>query len=302
MRGSNRNETQTMNKCICGQAMIASPYSEKFNVLNCVCGSKNFVPSSNAHLNNFEYDGTDAKYGTEAYLSGSVFRWAHFQISDYIKKQRQGKPCRTLEVGCFNGAFVKKLMTEGVDAFGVDLNQTSILTGAAKWSLSERLFYDNNEAIKYGPFDYVILIDVLEHLEDPYSAMHQFIEYLSANGEIIVSGPVSERFFLDKSDFPPHHLWRFSRVALDKLGHRLGLFTIELLVQYDFPLFLRNFVGRLRNGFFKREYRGEAFSVTDEQIPTLIRITMKIIGAITNPVLKFLKIPYCASIQIYKKI
>ncbi len=288
--------------CLCGQPMhLRRRFSEHFDTLNCQCGTQMFVTAEGAEKISFNYDGSDEKYGSAAYLQGEVFRWAHDQIAQLLSKAAQRGPCKTLEVGCFNGFFVNRLVKAGVDAHGTDLNAVAVGAGQAKWQLANRLTTRLEDALAAGPYDFILLIDCLEHIEDPSAFMELLKAHLADGGTIIVSGPVQERFFYDKSDFPPHHIWRFSRVALKSAGARFGMKSEEYAVQYDTALFLRNMIGRLKHGFFTKEYQGEAASIADNQIPSIILTAGRIAGAIGNPVLRALNKPYCSSVQLFTK-
>ncbi len=288
--------------CLCG-AQLPPPrrYSANFLVSQCGCGAQRFLPDVEGRVGRFVYDGSDEKYGSVSYLRGAPLRWAHMRIAELFNgREGSGRP-RTLEIGCFNGFFVHSLREAGVDAFGTDLNSAAVETGRELWNLGARITDDFEESLTFGPFDAIIMIDCLEHLEDPYSMLEKIKENLSEGGKIIVAGPIKERFFFDKSDYPPHHIWRFSRDTLARAGTRLKMDSTEFDVQYDFALFLRNLVGKAKNGLFKKEYHGEAATIVDSQIPRAILRLTHMAGRMMDPVLRRMNMPYYASIQIYQR-
>jgi SAM-dependent methyltransferase len=239
----------------------------------------------------------DKKYGDLSYLNSGQMRWSH----EIIMKNLKNTDRRVLEIGCFNGFFVKAMRGFAIDAYGFDLNSKAIAKGRSNYDIQNILFDNLESAYGQGPFDDIIMVDVLEHIDDADGFLKEAIRHLGANGRIVVAGPIADRYFLDKTDFPPHHLWRFSRKGLRLLAEKNGLTPDTWDVQYDFSLFLRNALGRIVNGFSKREYYGEGPSVTDDRVPRVVLLTVDTIRAITTPILTRLDLPYCSAVVVMEK-
>lgn len=285
--------------CVCGNNLEFNPYSVNFNSGLCsVCCSTHFVALSDAQAANFTYDSSDSKYGDPSYLDGGQLRWSH----EVILNRLHGSGRKSLEIGCFNGFFVAQMQFSGIDAYGFDLNSKAIARGRSNYKLQDRLFDDLATAYEKGPFDDIIMIDVLEHMADANSFIDKALLHLGDAGRLIVAGPIADRYFLDKTDFPPHHLWRFTKQGLSLAAERRDLDAENWGVQYDFSLFLRNVLGRLLNGMRKREYFGEGPSFTDDRIPKLVLSSLSFLKRITSPILRFFDLPYCSAVVTMQRI
>jgi 2-polyprenyl-3-methyl-5-hydroxy-6-metoxy-1,4-benzoquinol methylase len=279
-------------KCICNTLLICRPYSANFDQASCSnCGCVRFSAVKDNQVL-FQYDSNDEKYGNEFYLLGSEFRWSH----NVIAKKLSNISGRILEIGCFNGFFVDRLRRDGFDAIGFDLNKAAVSAGRRVYGLGNNLYHDLDDALACGPFDAILMIDVLEHISDAGAFLDELIMALAPGGMVLVAGPTSERPFVDKTDFPPHHLWRFTRRGLLSAGQQRNLESQIVDVEYDAALLLRNVAGRLLNGISKKEYFGEGPSVTNDRIPMIVTFTLDLFRAVFRPILNALGISYCSAV------
>jgi SAM-dependent methyltransferase len=245
--------------CICGSRMSDLPFSKNFYRLKCSrCASSRFVNAS-SQANDFDYNASNDKYSETSYLFGAEFRWSHRTIAEHVQSC-VSKGARILEVGCFNGFFVKTLRDLGYNANGVDLNQSALAVGKTQHGLDGFLYDNMTDALSEGEFDAIICIDVVEHLDDPNAFLNLLKKSLKPHGVIIVAGPVAERRFHDKSDFPPHHRWWFTIDGLKALGERNGLGMRTIETEFDLKLLVRNIVGRVVHGFGEKEFYGNTVS------------------------------------------
>jgi ubiquinone/menaquinone biosynthesis C-methylase UbiE len=99
---------------------------------------------------------------------------------------------RTLDVGCGAGGTSELLKKEFGAKYTVGLEvvekaaeqATERLDQVYKLSAeSKELPFDANE------FDLILFADVLEHLVDPWNALHRFSEFLKPGGHVIISLP-----------------------------------------------------------------------------------------------------------------
>lgn len=74
-----------------------------------------------------------------------------------IQSRFQANNTKTLDVGCFNGFFVKKLLSLGYDAQGIDFNKSAVAFRQKNLGLGSRISTQTiNEMIKQGEsFDLV---------------------------------------------------------------------------------------------------------------------------------------------------
>lgn len=98
---------------------------------------------------------------------------------------------RILDVGCGQGLTGGALRSErGIEVVGVELHPEVAVTAGEH--LNEVLVGDlETMEIPYpdGYFDCILLLDVLEHLNDPWNAITRLVRYLDPDGVIIASIP-----------------------------------------------------------------------------------------------------------------
>lgn len=280
--------------CICGAPLERRAFSANFLALACSqCKSRHFVSRDETAERTYQYDGQNAKYAEQGYLHGKQLRWAHRQL---LRLPWTGR--KVLEIGCFNGFFLDELRRAGADAFGVDVNQRAIDVGQALFGLKGRLFTDLNALGPFGPFDDIVCIDALEHLDSPAAFVQEIADLLADNGRLIVAGPTIERGFHDKSDYPPHHRWWFSRPGLVALLTGSGYVITDTVIQYDGALFFRNLVGKVIHGFSKREFYGDSLPQAPPAVKAALERTYAILSVLGMALFSLLRMPYCSTLII----
>jgi SAM-dependent methyltransferase len=282
----------TRTTCICGKHLQLQPFSTHFDTLVCTaCRTQHFAPAKGAPVREFQYTDTNDKYSERSYLFGQQFRWSHEQL---LSQEWQGR--RVLEIGCFNGFFIAALARKGADVHGFDVNADAVRVGREQFGLDGRIFDNMHDASECGPFDDVICIDVVEHLDQPESFVAEMRQLLKPGGRIIVAGPVVERRFHDKSDYPPHHKWWFSRKGLRDLLNQSGYHVQETHTQHDGLLMLRNALGKWASGKRDREFYGDV-QVAAPDLSGPIRAKLySAASAIGRGVFRSLGIVYCSAI------
>ncbi|KKU91485.1 MAG: Methyltransferase type 12 [Candidatus Jorgensenbacteria bacterium GW2011_GWA1_48_11] len=144
---------------------------------------------------------------------------------------------KLLEVACGPGWFLKMAEKKGYDVYGIDFNGQAVAY-AKTLGLKNVLVGDIGGGFeKLGQkFDFVVLIHILEHVEDPNRLLNQIKEALSDEGVIIIDLPNERRtelkFNLRKRregwDYPPHHLTRWNADSLSNFLATRGFKTIYL--------------------------------------------------------------------------
>jgi SAM-dependent methyltransferase len=83
-----------------------------------------------------------------------------------------------------------------------------------------------------GTFDVIVLLDVIEHLPDPYDTLALCARHLNPGGVIVMTtgdfaSPLARMAGAGwRLMTPPQHLWFFTGESMRRLGARLGL-TVE---------------------------------------------------------------------------
>jgi SAM-dependent methyltransferase len=132
-------------------------------------------------------------HGFAAALSG-VRQGYSGQRPDVLKMFRE-RPRNVLDVGCGAGGLAHgvKLAWEGVRVTGIEADHELAQLARAQIDhvVVGRCDMDSvlAEAAKYGPFDYVVCADLLEHLVDPWSFLCRIRSLLAGQGVLITSIP-----------------------------------------------------------------------------------------------------------------
>ena len=98
-----------------------------------------------------------------------------------------------LDVGCANGVLGEAVKRrQGARVTGVEYDEQ--LATEANERLDRVITGDLNALPGIigqldGPYDCIVLADVLEHIQDPWGCLTAFTEHLAPNGEVIVSLP-----------------------------------------------------------------------------------------------------------------
>lgn len=139
---------------------------------------------------------------------------------------------KVLDVGCSGGYFARELKKKNCRVWGIEIDRKAaeqaekycekVVAGDVKRFASSHLAGGMI-------FDYILFLDVLEHLKDPEKVLKSFIPYLNKKGKIIISVPnvafISIRLALLRGKFnyrnqgilDENHLHFFTKKTLLKL-------------------------------------------------------------------------------------
>jgi SAM-dependent methyltransferase len=179
-----------------------------------------------------------ASYYTEAYFAGDhadgyadylgaepVLRREFARTVDFIRRYRRSG--KLFEVGCAYGFFLQEAKRWFTVA-GVELAED-----AAAYCRRQGLAVTTGSAESIaraagGPFDVIVLLDVIEHLPDPRAAMTAFAQALAPGGVIVLTtgdfGSLAARALGSawRLMTPPQHLWFFTRASIEHLAAGAG--------------------------------------------------------------------------------
>ncbi len=146
-----------------------------------------------------------------------------------VRRWIRGRPRgRALEVGCGAGWMLHALARQGWGAIG--LERTTEQAALAARALGVPVLVGGVERLpELGAFDLIFLFHVLEHLDDPATALRACAAHLKPGGRLIVAVPNYASwqaryarggwFHLDV----PRHLYHFTPAALARLLRGAGL-------------------------------------------------------------------------------
>jgi 2-polyprenyl-3-methyl-5-hydroxy-6-metoxy-1,4-benzoquinol methylase len=138
---------------------------------------------------------------------------------------------RTLEFGCGCGLF-SELVKKELDAecWGVEIEEKYAQIAAEK--LDRVIRSDAGDSIAILPdgyFDCIILNDVLEHLEDPFSLLENLKSKVTSNGVVVLSIP-NVRFWNNLRAFIWRGEWDYEDAGILDSTH-LRFFTHKSLLR-----------------------------------------------------------------------
>ncbi|MHB1650917.1 MAG: glycosyltransferase [Desulfitobacteriaceae bacterium] len=126
------------------------------------------------------------KWGFDASYSGTI-------RNDIIELMDSPKDSfiNVLEIGCACGGTLLKIKHQyrNVELYGIELNENAAeIASHFATVISENI---ETSELRYpeGFFDYIILADVLEHLNDPWTILQKLNKYLKSDGKILASIP-----------------------------------------------------------------------------------------------------------------
>ena len=96
-----------------------------------------------------------------------------------------------MDIGCGNGALTASLAKRGAAVTGLDLSESGIaLARAAHPDVRFEVgsVYDDLHA-RFGAFDRVVALEVIEHLFDPRTFLRRAFEALKPGGRLVLSTP-----------------------------------------------------------------------------------------------------------------
>jgi len=146
-----------------------------------------------------------------------------------------------LEVGCACGATLLKIKEtfKNASLYGIELNEhtaffASLIADVRAQDIENGLDYEEEF------FDYIILGDILEHLNDPWKTVNNFKKYLKSNGKLLVSIPNVMHFsnmrtllngnwtYTDSGILDRTHLRFFTLNELTKMFYQAGYGKMEV--------------------------------------------------------------------------
>lgn len=152
-------------------------------------------------------DVIDQVYSNKAYmekymlgLQVSGYLWEnHRKILGYFRNVLKSTGGHALEIGPGHGQYFAELINQGAfeDYDAIDLSQTSLdmterfvkrFAKPAKY----HLILDDIEKHDFGKsFDFIVMSEVLEHIEHPKAILQKLHELLSENGKLYLNVPIN---------------------------------------------------------------------------------------------------------------
>lgn len=146
--------------------------------------SSSALPSIN---NSFYDELNDRWYGDDSHIIALLRTEAHLKL-DYVRSVCQAnavpEAADVLDVGCGAGFISNKLAEEGYRLTGIDQSASSLRVAERHASKEVRYVQADAMALPFpaASFDVVLLLDVLEHVEDPAAVIAEAVRVLKDGG------------------------------------------------------------------------------------------------------------------------
>lgn len=194
------------------------------------------IISSELYKNDSDYIGDLENSKDYKYL----IQWNHLTAADFLKKYTNINTL--LDIGTFNGFFVKFMRDKGYEAYGTDFNNDAINVGLKNYELSGYLS-TSIEDFGIKKFDCITAFEIIEHLENPKQFLFDISLLLEKDGILAISCPNNNMLWRVPVDYPPHHLSRFSPNSLKILLNQYGFEILSHFEQMSSIDLLRNYIG-----------------------------------------------------------
>lgn len=158
-------------------------------------------------------------------------KWEHQASLKFITQNS-----KVLEIGCGNGAFLRKLKDRGIEAEGLELN-TDAVKKCQKNSLRvyEKTIEDFSQDKKNELYDIVCSYQVLEHIVKPKQFLESAISVLKPGGLLIIAVPNNDSFIKEDIfpilNMPPHHFGLYGKNHLSFWPKMLPIKIISILLE-----------------------------------------------------------------------
>ena len=174
----------------------------------------------------------------------------HFRLLDtWVNLHRPLSHCRVADIGSGFGHWLAFLREKGVSGYGVEPVESGVEFTRSMGIETYQLGVEDMTAPPGGAVDVVTMINVLEHLRDPFAALVGFREnWLKPGGWILIRVPndfndfqVAANELHDLGEWwvaAPRHINYFSHVTLRALLDHAGYETVASTSTFPLEMFL----------------------------------------------------------------
>ncbi len=167
-----------------------------------------------------------------------------------FRQLKPGVNGRVLDVGCGDGSFLESAQAMGWRAVGTDFDPAAVQNARSR-GLDARL---GTLSDVEGPFDFITMCHVIEHLHDPLGELRLCYELLAPGGTIWIETPSVQALGLKRFGLnwrglePPRHLVLFNGLSLKASLAKAGFSRAADVRQANSVLGMWMMSSRIRDG------------------------------------------------------
>ena len=159
-------------------------------------------------------------------------------------------PATVLDAGCAHGSFVALMRQAGYQASGIEMSPWVVNFGQTSFAAPIQVGTVETIDLPPSSLDVLVLMDVIEHLSDPATAISRCLELLKPDGFLLIQTPCfyesynfdalveSNSSFLEML-IPDEHIYLFGRRSLTALLQSAGATQVSFephIFPYDMLL------------------------------------------------------------------
>lgn len=173
-------------------------------------------------------------------------------VCKYLTKFCEGRSYRILDFGCGPGNFSIRLSEYG-KTFGADISLDTLqFCKSRQHHCIFQIAQSSRIPIKDNSFDFVIALDVLEHIEDDRQIFSEWYRILKESGRIMLTVP-AHQFLWGRHDELYSHKRRYQKSKIEKMIIESG-FKVEKISYVYILFFIPLYLLRKIKLFFKIKY------------------------------------------------
>lgn len=156
-------------------------------------------------------------------------------------EERSGNNSKVLDVGCADGSFCQKLISKGIDCYGLEVANQALKVASKTGLKTKKGSFLEPFPFEGNFFDFVYAGEVLEHTLDDESFLKQCFRTLKPKGVLILTVPnlvsLENRFLMFLGKLPqlayaPYHYKIYTAKLLEEKLKLVGFRILRLDSSY----------------------------------------------------------------------
>lgn len=127
-----------------------------------------------------------------------------------------------LEIGCARGVVTQSLRENGIDCWGVDLEDSPAMNDSVGAYLQTGVDFFDLDPEWVGRFKTILMLDVLEHIKEPAGFLRAVLDRAPSVERVIVTMPARMELWSNYDEHYGHYL-RYDRDSMRAMADRAGV-------------------------------------------------------------------------------